>query len=133
MIKDNIIYFGYGDISVSNTLGGYLILRWFKPPVKIGTIMTPDIENELIYLSEEIRLNIIINDLNNISKIDNNSVNKQIIVDGYILDFTNYNSLSVQIVKRHMNNALSNMLMLLACLISEPSMSLIMILNKGEY
>ena len=115
MIKDNIIYFGYGDISVSNTLGGYLILRWFKPPVKIGTIMTPDIENELIYLSEEIRLNIIINDLNNISKIDNNSVNKQIIVDGYILDFTNYNSLSVQIVKRHMNNALSNMLMLLAC------------------
>lgn len=111
MIKDKTIYFGYGDIAVGSTFDGYLTLQWFKPPQEVGSTITG---KEVIWLSEEIKLKVTSEDLKNIDNINEES-NKQLIIGDYVLDFSNYNSTSIKVVKKYMNIAISSMLRYLAC------------------
>jgi hypothetical protein len=110
MIKNNVIYFGYGDIAVSSTGHGYLILQWFEPPIEIGSALKGKKVN---WLSDKIRLNIIYKDLEEFNKINEN--NNQIIIDGYTLDFSNYNNISIKVVRKHIQNALFLFQLALAC------------------
>lgn len=111
MIKGNTIYFGYGDIAVVGTYNGYLTLQWFEPPTEVGSSLTG---KEINWLSEEIKLKVTFKDLMNTNNINKES-GKQIIIDGYTFDFSNYNSKSVEVVRNHMQNALGIFQYGLAC------------------
>jgi hypothetical protein len=111
MIKGNTIYFGYGDIAVGSTNTGFITLQWFEPPQEVGEKLK---NKEVNWLSDIIKLNPTFKNLKEIEQINEES-NKQIMVDGYILDFSEYNSKSVEVVKKHMLNALSVFQLALAC------------------
>lgn len=110
MIKDNVIYFGYGDIAVY-TCGDYLTLQWFKPPLEIGSSLKG---KEVTWLSEQIKLWVTRKNLNDLDKIDG-KVNKQLIMGDYILDFSNYNKTSIEMVRKYMKIAVNNAMFILAC------------------
>jgi len=110
MIKDNIIYFGYGDIATSNTFDGYLTLRQFKPPVKVGA----NVKKDAIFLSDLIKIKVSHKDLKQISNMNEVS-GKQYAIGEYVLDFSNYNPKSVNVVVEHILMALGISRMALAC------------------
>ncbi len=103
MIKDNIIYFGYGDIAVGcNKLSGDITFQQFKPPQDIGGHVDPNIEN-FEYLSELITLNFNTRDYMTLSNIANLITETKIYnLNDYILDFTNFNQDSVNVVLKYM-------------------------------
>jgi hypothetical protein len=44
--KDNILYFGDGDILVNNSIGGLMFVNC-KPPLEVGTELTEELREEL--------------------------------------------------------------------------------------
>lgn len=104
MIKDNIIYFGYGDIAVNCDNSGKITFQQFKPNQDIGSSLNKDLEG-FEYLSELITLNFNRKDYDDLLNITS-SLGKIFELDGYILDFTNYNQSSVNVVLHAMRKAL---------------------------
>ncbi len=104
MIKDNIIYFGYGDIAVGSNKFGEITLRQFKPSQNIGSDVDNNIEG-FEYLSKLIMLDFNKKDYNVLLNIVNSQI-KIYNLDGYILDFTNFNEGSVNVILKYMRHAL---------------------------
>ena len=65
-------------------------------------------------MSDKIKLKVTFEDLKNVDNINKES-GKQIVIDGCILDFSNYNSKSVEVVRIHIQNALGIFPYGLAC------------------
>lgn len=109
MIKNNIIYFGYGDILVRGT-NGKVILTEIEPPKEIGTTPNKDTYKELqkVILCADYIL------LRDINRIENKEI-ERFSIGKYILDFSNFNSKSIEVLKRHTNRAIGLELFILAC------------------
>lgn len=111
MIKDNIIYFGYGDIAVGSTTNGYVTFREFKPLQKVGSTLS---KNDVEWVSELIAIH-----AESISNFEldkvKNQTNKQVNAGKYILDFSNYNNESVRVITSNRTRALRIMCMAFAC------------------
>lgn len=108
MIKGNTFYFGYGDIGVGfNCLG--LTLQQIKPPVEVGTHLTPEYcKKQDIKLCGEIVV-ISFSTLGEISaliKLINTVTEGNTIIEykNYVFDFFHYNKESVEVVKHHLMN-----------------------------
>lgn len=100
MIKDNILYFGYGDIAVGDTLDGHITFRGFKPP----TIVGGDVPKDVDWLTDQIKISVnkfSISELNRLKQKED----KRIVIGNYILDFSNFNQESVNVIKRHLITA----------------------------
>ena len=110
MIKDNIIYFGYGDVLVSSGYNLDITFIGIKPPVEIGSRPKSGTYEEI----ERVKLKIDFKDKHLLDKIKTREW-EQVKLDGYILDFTNYNSESVRVVKDGINRTISASLRLMAC------------------
>ena len=113
MIKENRILFGYGTIAV-NCMNLELILSEIKPPQEIGEGLTGK-EYEVI---QTLRLKASFEELYDLKKDlfrVNKSDNKIIYFQNYILDFTEFNSKSVFVVLKAVDNAIGMELRCLAC------------------
>jgi len=104
MIKDNIIYFGYGDIAVGCNEIGDITFQQFKPSQNIGSDVDSNIDG-FEYLSELITLDFSKKDYVALSNIVDSKV-RIYNLDGYILDFTNFNEGSVNVILKYMRHAL---------------------------
>lgn len=94
MIKDNIIYFGYGDIVVGQDGWGSITLQQFKPPQEIGKSIDKKVSE---YTSELIVLKVSLVDYRAICDLKK-AKNKQHQIGKYTLDFNNYNEKSIDVV-----------------------------------
>ena len=113
MIKDNRILFGYGTIVV-NCMNLELILSEIKPPQEIGEGLTGK-EYEVI---QTLRLKASFDELYDLKKDlfrVNKTDDKIIYFQDYILDFTEFNSKSVFVVLKAVDNAIGMELRCLAC------------------
>lgn len=97
MIENNVIKFGYGDISVGNNYQ-YLTLQQFKPPGECGNIVSEKVE----YVSEKIYIEMTYEKYreltNNLEKVLNRSINS-FTCDKYVFDFTNFNAKSIRVIE----------------------------------
>lgn len=106
MIIDKTIKFGYGDIAVgSDALRSILYFYGIKPPLNIGENVNDDIEVCSNKIEFEIDYDDYIYIYQNITAVKNGSIKKFHFRD-YILDFTNYNIESVNVVEKHINVAM---------------------------
>ena len=110
MIIGNTIKFGYGDVVIHTNRTGYIKFTNIKPPLECGTSITSDMSIEYgisitIYEDEILELYNLVKAVSE----DNAIVEYK----GYILDFSNYNEKSVEIVKKHAENMVN--WMALAC------------------
>lgn len=111
MIKGDRIMFGYGDVAVaSSKIMSYIEFVNIKPPQEIGICLdvVEGIEYGLcVRLKEDNSF-----DLYKLIKTvteENNIVEFK----GYVLDFSNYNSKSIDVVLQHARNMVNTMV--LAC------------------
>ena len=117
MIKDNIVYFGYGTIGVfSDAISSCLCFRHIKPPQEIGKGLAGkeyEVISEVYFDVNNYYNDIILLDkqLDSLKDLEN----KQIEFCNYILDFNQYNEKSVNVVKNAITNAISLYLQALAC------------------
>lgn len=112
MIIDNRICFGYGDIATGVSFSS-LTLTYFKPPQEIGSkvsinaeVLAPTIN---IHLSYD-ECNELLVQLDLITK-----ENCTIEIKDYILDFSNFNQGSVDVVKKKVTALRSNLSFCYAC------------------
>jgi hypothetical protein len=116
MIKENTLYFGYGDIAVSSNTWGYSPIVNFtdiKPPCKCGETITKEMQENIEFGKS---INIEMNDYDLydlLCSID--ETNKVIKYKEYTLDFTEYNKESVRVCKDGVRNALLIYQLSLAC------------------
>lgn len=111
MIKDKTIYFGYGDVLVgSKQYGSTINLTGIEPPKEIGTSPAIGTFTEL----QRIVLGVTSEHLNKISLVRDKTITSFMIND-YILDFSNFHEGSVDVVSKHMKNALYYDTLCLAC------------------
>jgi hypothetical protein len=104
MIKDNIIYFGFGTVAVGSDFYS-LTLSQIKPPQEVGTDLTK--VSDIEYFSKVI-INLSYKECNGLNKLldDITEYNCIVSIQGYILNFEKYNKKSIVIVKKHINNIL---------------------------
>ena len=120
MIKDNEIFFGYGDIIVGmSKIEGCLILSEHKTPIikkRIGKPLTDEERVQLI-ITNEIRIHEEyfweiydelkrVNENNRIISLEDSKTGKK-----YILNFENYNQESINAVKECAYNMVNTMLL----------------------
>lgn len=109
MIEGNRIKFGYGDICVgASAFKQQVTFQQFKPPAEPGENVPYDVE----FTSEQIVIDL---DLNSSFKIYNDILRSmryvkerkitEFEIKGYILDFSNYNEKSIDVVNRALNEA----------------------------
>ena len=115
MIKGKTIYFGYGTILVSSS-PHTIHFAECKPPQKINSdvsSLSKDIETiqDAIICGQYKELKDCYDQLENIG----NSDLRQVKLDDYILDFTNFNPKSVEVVRRHLCIAMYILQLGLAC------------------
>jgi len=115
MIRDNIIYFGYGTIAVYSGSCGFKFTE-IKPPQEIGE----DILNtDGIEFLKEIKFNFDFDKfselLKNLRSLNKDSNEKQICFQGYILDFNCFNKKSIDVIIKGINNTMMWEIMPLAC------------------
>lgn len=109
MIKNKTIYFGYGDVLVGSNIFYKLTLTEIETPKEIGK--PPEGEYKEI---QTINLTVDYNDLKEAKRILNREINS-IKIGEYILDFSNYNKKSVDVLIKHLTNALDMYMLTLAC------------------
>ncbi len=111
MIIGNKIKFGHGDVAVmGDSLLERITFASMKPPLECGSRITSDMDvefNEKIIINGDGTL-----DLYNLIKTVNKN-NTIVEYKGYVLDFSNYNEKSVEIVLKHSHNMIN--WMALAC------------------
>lgn len=115
MIKGNRIVFGYGTISVAGRQNNLSFIE-IKPPQEIGSLITP-YDKSIIYLNEiVITATIEEFEMLNTTLLKNDfTINKEIEFKGYILDFSNYNKKSVDVVLNKIRDAMGIYQLTLAC------------------
>lgn len=106
MIEGNRLKFGYGDIAVgADGLTQRISFRQFKPPAECGEQVSDEVE----YIGDEIVLEFSYEDYCEFNKYLKQISNKEIIefiFKEYIFDFSNYNEKSINVCKKHLNNAM---------------------------
>ena len=111
-----ILYFGYGDIGVGCDCFD-LTFREFEPPIEVGTWFED--ESECKWLSEKFSIPITCYEEAKqlIELLDNVSMNGtfQFEFKGWIFNFSNWNSKSVEVVKKYVNHIKTNLLLPFAC------------------
>lgn len=112
--KENIIYFGYGDIVVGSITNTLLIMP-IKPPQKTGSILDM---NRVEIIGETISFSFTtlkeINDFRYALNLIDPTVNCFAFQD-YIFDFSNYNKESVMVIKKTLESIEYYMMPLMAC------------------
>ncbi len=115
MIEGNRMYFGYGDISVGGDLYS-LTFQNIKPPQEIGSnIIDPNVE----YIGKQIRIKLSYSDaklyIDKLENMKNNDNSRILELSDYILDFSNFNVKSVDVVIKHLTCIVKNYMPYLAC------------------
>lgn len=107
MLKGNVIYFGYGTVSVG--VGSYYIkFTEIYPPQIVGENYTEEVRylREItIYYSNDKDFKKFLIDLENVSQMDN----KRIKIQDRFLDFNNYHEGSVEVVRDAINKIYDEM------------------------
>ena len=127
MIKDNTIYFGYGTVAVCS-LYNHMILQEIKPPQEVGASLERTLEDgsrelvdveyvgikkELYFKSYE-QIKEFENLLNTHVNLQRNC-NRRLEYGGLVLDFTNWNIKSYEVMKIHIERIKKHLVMLMAC------------------
>ena len=101
MIKGNVIKFGYGDVAVYSCGMGYVSFTNIEPPVECGQAITKDMG-----ITYGLSIKIYEDDLHDLYRLIRTVSENNRVVEykGYVLDFTNYNQKSVDVVKKHAFN-----------------------------
>ena len=114
MIYGNVLKFGYGDIAVSSDgLTQRISFQQFKPPAECGCNVPEDVK----FIGNEIILEFSYEDYCEFSKYLEQVSDKEItdfIFKGYIFDFANFNKESINVCKKHLNNAMQYYFMCMA-------------------
>jgi len=111
VIKGKTIHFGYGDVLVgSNSFGHVITLTEIEPPKEIGTTPEKDSYVEL----QKIVLKVDDKHLHKVSLIEKKIIT-DFSIDDYTLDFSKYHEGSVNVVIKHIRNALYYNTLCLAC------------------
>lgn len=120
MIKDNVIYFGYGTVAV-DSLGNKLYFREIKPPCEIGSCITEKLVSGEVAFTEK-QADILFKNYNEVLEFEqllNTHVNcsKERILEykDLVLDFTKWNVGSLIVVKKHLSEIQRYLLRLIAC------------------
>ena len=115
MIDNNILKFGYGDISVGAFgLPPAITFQQFKPPAKVGSEVGEHVE----FIGEKIVIKLNHEDYVELCDLLDQVKNKEILIfdfKDYIFDFTNYNIGSIEVVERHATNSMHWYFATLAC------------------
>lgn len=113
MIKDNVIYFGYGDILISSSwLSDEICFTHFKPAQEVGTMVNVD----KVDVIQEINITASLKELLELREALNNAEKTKVIkFNGCILDFTKFNQISVNAVITPVNKMIGGLLVPLAC------------------
>lgn len=110
MIKDNRIEFGYGDVAVGSCCMGYITFTNIKPPQEVGKDL---LDEDNIEYGHSIRIfeDTAYELLHLVKTVSDN--NRIIEYKGYILDFSNFNQKSLDVVLHNAKNMVNTMI--LAC------------------
>ena len=119
--KNNILYFGYGDILVNNYLSGLMFVNC-KPPVEVGTDINDEIKEKLgvKYTSDWITIPITTYDEAKyfgklLDKVLADSTIIEFKFKDYKFNFSNWNPKSVEVLKAHLSVVRMQLLACLAC------------------
>ena len=117
--KDNILYFGDGDILVNNSLGGLMFVNC-KPPLEVGTELTEELKEELgvKYTSDWINIPITTYDEAKyfgklLDEVTEQTTHYFYFKD-YQFNFSNWNPKSVEVIKKHLSIVRKYLLMCMA-------------------
>lgn len=114
------LYFGYGDIDTGNMSIG-LRFREFEPPVEVGTILTDDFMHKtgLRYTSDGVKIYICsYEEAECLERLLDRMDGRDLFYfqfKDWTFNFSNWNTKSVECVKRHLSVVKSNLLRCLAC------------------
>ena len=118
--KNNILYFGDGDIIVNNSLGGLMFVNC-KPPLAVGTELNDELKEELgvKYTSDWITIPITTYDeakyfgklLDEVAE----QTTHYFYFKDYQFNFSNWNHKSVEVIKAHLSVVRMQLLTCLAC------------------
>lgn len=118
--KDNILYFGDGDILVNNFLGGLMFVNC-KPPLEVGTELNDEIKEKLgvKYTSDWITIPITTYDeakyfgklLDEVAE----QTTHYFYFKDYQFNFSNWNPKSVEGIKAHLGVVRMQLLLSNAC------------------
>lgn len=113
MVDGNVIKFGYGTVCVGSNWKGQITFRSIRPPQEVGSglFFNRDIE----YLSDLVGIDMLNNYHQLKSQLEKLDGPALIVIDGYTLDFSNFNRKSVEVVLNHAYSAYYNYLRLCAC------------------
>lgn len=121
--KDNILYFGNGDIALGS-YGYSMYFRGLKPPIEVGTIITDEVieENNIEWLTDKFYIDFRdiqeILTFENLLKqvVDNNGENFiQFKFKDLTFDFSNYNEKSISTILCHLACIRDTLLTIIAC------------------
>lgn len=112
--KENIIYFGYGDIGLGHVTN-HLFIMPFKPPQEVGSMVN---FNTVEQTGQTILLKFTsIREINRLqdtlSRI--NPTNTSFVFQGYTFDFTKYNEKSKMVLNVQLNGIKKYIRALIAC------------------
>ena len=118
--KDNILYFGDGDILVNNSLGGLMFVNC-KPPVEVGTELTEDLREKLgvKYASDWITIPITTyEEAKYFEKLLDEIAEQKthyFYFKDYQFNFSNWNPKSIESIRTHLSVFRMNLLLCVAC------------------
>jgi hypothetical protein len=116
-MEKKTIYFGYGDILVTNYFNK-IIFTEIEPPVEIGTDVSEETKKQtstgsFIIIEFETLKNLV--DFKNLIETINSECCLQFTYDDYTLDFSNYNQKSIDVVITQFTRVMNNSLISMAC------------------
>ena len=118
--KDNVLYFGYGDILVNNNLSGLMFVNC-KPPLEVGTGLTDELREELgvKYTSDWINISFLTYDeVLYFEKLLDEVLDRTIhyfYFKDYQFNFSNWNPTSIEVIKAHLSNVKQTLVITMAC------------------
>lgn len=113
MIKGNIIYFGHGTVGVS-VICHCLNLIHIEPPQVIGKVINDDAK-AVRQINIPFRKLSEIHELRALLSETSRYEHKRFVFKGYVFDFSNYNSDSIEVIRRCLKFIERNLLFVMAC------------------
>ena len=114
MVDGNTIKFGYGTVCVGSNYQGEVTFRSIQPPQKVGSSL-PYLSKEITYFNDLIAISMLKHYQELKEKLQELDGPAVITIGEYILDFSNFNRKSVDVVLDHAYGAYCNYLRLCAC------------------
>ena len=115
MIKDNRILFGYGTVVVGSiNIPGNISFQTSAVAHTVGESLEPESAGTGPQISIPMTLEFYMELSQNLQRVEKREIDTFAFC-GYSLDFSNYNPGSIQVVRKHAKNAMSNYLMAMAC------------------